>query len=122
MGSGKLPQKVIKKSFKYFKELFNKSSDGSINQLDRSLDDKDGKDGKDKDKLKPYSSKLAERAKKKAWYSVLYPSYKSRSEDFKKLFKDVPDEERLVVGESDAIKQILVNNLRKLYLVFCETR
>lgn len=101
MGSGKLPQKVIKKSFKYFKELFNKSSDSSINQLDRLLDEKDGKD---KDKLKPYSSKLAERAKKKAWYSVLYPSYKSRSEDFKKLFKDVPDEERLVVGESHANK------------------
>lgn len=44
-------------------------------------------------------SKISERAKKKAWYSVLYPSYKSRSEDFKKLFKDVPDDERLIVGE-----------------------
>lgn len=44
-------------------------------------------------------SKISERAKKKAWYSVLYPSYKSRSEDFKKLFKDVPDDERLIVGK-----------------------
>lgn len=44
-------------------------------------------------------SKVSERAKKKAWYSVLYPSYKSRSEDFKKLFKGVPDDERLVVGK-----------------------
>lgn len=44
------------------------------------------------------SGKVSERAKKKAWYSVLYPSYKSRSEDFKKLFKGVPDDERLVVG------------------------
>lgn len=44
-------------------------------------------------------TKVSERAKKKAWYSVLYPSYKSRSEDFKKLFKGVPDDERLVVGE-----------------------
>lgn len=43
--------------------------------------------------------KVSDRAKKKAWYSVLYPSYKSRSEDFKKLFKGVPDDERLVVGE-----------------------
>lgn len=59
-------------------------------------------DGKDKDK-RPGSSKLAEKAKKKAWYSVLYPSYKSRAEDFKKLFKDVPDDERLVVGESLSI-------------------
>lgn len=46
-------------------------------------------------------SKLAERAKKKAWYNVIYPTYKSRSEDFKKLFS-VPDDERLVVGESNA--------------------
>lgn len=45
------------------------------------------------------SGKVSERAKKKAWYSVLYPSYKSRSEDFKKLFKGVPDDERLVVGK-----------------------
>lgn len=45
-------------------------------------------------------SKVSERAKKKAWYSVLYPSYKSRTEDFKKLFKGVPDDERLVVGEN----------------------
>lgn len=36
--------------------------------------------------------------KKSAWYSVLYPTYKSRSEDYKKIFKDVPDDERLVVG------------------------
>lgn len=43
--------------------------------------------------------KDATRTKKKsAWYTVLYPTYKSRSEDFKKIFKDVPDEERLVVG------------------------
>lgn len=48
---------------------------------------------------RPKSSKLSERAKKKSWYSVLYPSYKSRSEDFKKLFKGVPDDERLVVGK-----------------------
>lgn len=51
------------------------------------------------DKPAKHSSKVSERAKKKSWYSVLYPSYKSRSEDFKKLFKGVPDDERLVVGE-----------------------
>lgn len=44
------------------------------------------------------SSRLAEKAKKKAWYNVIYPSYKSRSEDFKKLF-DIPDDERLLVGK-----------------------
>lgn len=53
------------------------------------------------DEERPKSiSKVSERAKKKAWYSVLYPSYKSRTEDFKKLFKGVPDDERLVVGEN----------------------
>lgn len=42
--------------------------------------------------------KLGEKAKKKAWYNVIYPSYKSRTEDFKKLF-NFPEEERLLVGK-----------------------
>jgi hypothetical protein len=46
---------------------------------------------------RPQSSKLGDKAKKKAWYSVIYPSYKSRSEDFKKLF-NIPEDERLLVG------------------------
>lgn len=52
-------------------------------------------------KEKKYGDKKSsERPKKKsAWYNVLYPTYKSRSEDFKRLFKDVPDDERLIVGE-----------------------
>ncbi|XP_074033208.1 GRAM domain containing 1B isoform X4 [Leptinotarsa decemlineata] len=37
--------------------------------------------------------------KKSSWFNPFYPSYKSRSEDFKKLFKDVPDDERLVVHQ-----------------------
>lgn len=59
-------------------------------------------DLKDSKKSSSGGSKLAERAKKKAWYNVIYPSYKSRSEDFKKLFH-VPDDERLVVGELQVI-------------------
>lgn len=43
--------------------------------------------------------KLSDRAKKKSWYNVIYPSYKSRSQTFKKLFKEVPNEERLIVGK-----------------------
>lgn len=50
------------------------------------------------DDAKRPNSKLAEKAKKKAWYNVIYPSYKSRSEDFKKLFK-LPEDERLLVGK-----------------------
>jgi len=30
---------------------------------------------------------------------VLSPTYKSRSEDFKRIFKDIPNAERLIVGE-----------------------
>jgi len=48
--------------------------------------------------------------KKSAWYSALYPTYKSKSEDFKRIFKDVPDDERLVVDYSCALqKEILVH-------------
>jgi len=45
-------------------------------------------------------ARSSDRSKKKSsWYNVLYPTYKSRSEDFKRIFKDVPDDERLVVGK-----------------------
>ena len=30
---------------------------------------------------------------------VLSPTYKSRSEDFKRIFKDIPNDERLMVGK-----------------------
>lgn len=45
------------------------------------------------------NAKISERVRKKSWYNVIYPSYKSRSQTFKKLFKDVPSDERLIVGE-----------------------
>lgn len=55
------------------------------------------------------------RSKKKSWYSSLYPTYKSRSEDFKKLFKDLPDDERLIVDYSCALqKDILAHG--RLYV------
>ncbi|XP_014086496.2 protein Aster-B isoform X2 [Bactrocera oleae] len=65
---------------------------------------------------KPKSgSRLSERAKKKSWYNVLYPNYKSRAEDFKKLFKEVPCEERLIVDYSCALQRdILVQG--RLYV------
>lgn len=44
-------------------------------------------------------SKLSQRVKKKSWYSPFYPCYKTRSDDFKKLFKEVSTDERLVVGK-----------------------
>lgn len=45
------------------------------------------------------NGKISERVRKKSWYNVIYPSYKSRSQTFKKLFKDVPNDERLIVGK-----------------------
>ena len=34
------------------------------------------------------------------YFKVLSPSYKTKSEDFRKTFKDVPDTERLIVGKN----------------------
>ncbi|GAB0099832.1 GRAM domain-containing protein 1B [Sergentomyia squamirostris] len=85
----------------------NQRSSGEIHPLNRSAS---------QEIERPKStSKVSERAKKKSWYSVLYPTYKSRSEDFKKLFKGVPDDERLVVDYSCALqKDILVHG--RLYV------
>ncbi|KAG8197913.1 hypothetical protein JTE90_020292 [Oedothorax gibbosus] len=53
--------------------------------------------------------------KKPSWYNMLNPTYKSRSEDFKRLFKDLPDSERLIVDYSCALqKDILVHG--RLYV------
>ncbi|XP_046387385.1 protein Aster-B-like isoform X2 [Ischnura elegans] len=51
-----------------------------------------------------------DKAKKSSWYNALYPTYKTRSEDFKRIFKDLPAEERLIVDYSSALqKDILVH-------------
>ncbi|GFY64313.1 protein Aster-B [Trichonephila inaurata madagascariensis] len=64
------------------------------------------------DKLK--SSEKKEK-KKSSWYNMLNPTYKSRSDDFKRLFKDLPDSERLIVDYSCALqKDILVHG--RLYV------
>ncbi|XP_043276592.1 protein Aster-B [Venturia canescens] len=61
------------------------------------------------------SSRVDRVKKKSSWYNVLYPTYKSRSEDFKRIFKDVPDDERLVVDYSCALqREILVHG--RLYV------
>lgn len=40
---------------------------------------------------------------------MLNPTYKSRSDDFKRLFKDLPDSERLIVGKYLHITYIYSN-------------
>ncbi|XP_053682390.1 protein Aster-B-like [Sabethes cyaneus] len=74
------------------------------------------KQEKSLDKSGKSQKNLTERAKKTPWYNAIYPSYKSRTEDFKKLFKEVPtDDERLIVDYSCAIqKDILVHG--RLYV------
>ncbi|KAH9367846.1 hypothetical protein HPB48_003109 [Haemaphysalis longicornis] len=75
----------------------------------RSLDKSSGSDGK-------VSNKLLEKKKKtSSWYNMLNPTYKSRSEDFKRLFKDLPETERLIVDYSCALQRdILVHG--RLYV------
>ncbi|XP_064470433.1 protein Aster-B-like isoform X2 [Ornithodoros turicata] len=62
------------------------------------------------------SAKLMEKKKKtSSWYNMLNPSYKSKSEDFKRLFKDLPETERLIVDYSCALQRdILVHG--RLYV------
>ncbi|XP_066281232.1 protein Aster-B-like isoform X13 [Branchiostoma lanceolatum] len=49
------------------------------------------------------------------WYNMLHPTYKSKCEDFHKLFKHLPETERLLVDYSCALqKDILVHG--RLYL------
>ncbi|KAF6204901.1 hypothetical protein GE061_019065 [Apolygus lucorum] len=61
------------------------------------------------------SDKLKKNKSKKTPWTWLYPTYKSRSDDFKRLFKDIPADERLVVDYSCAIQRdILVHG--RLYV------
>ncbi|XP_029170647.1 protein Aster-B-like isoform X1 [Nylanderia fulva] len=92
----------------------NKSDDQSQDLINRSSDSADlNKSSSHESKKETRSS---DRTKKKSsWYNVLYPTYKSRSEDFKRIFKDVPDDERLVVDYSCALqREILVHG--RLYV------
>ncbi|XP_068098019.1 protein Aster-A isoform X3 [Hyperolius riggenbachi] len=53
--------------------------------------------------------------KMQSWYSMLSPTYKQRNEDFRKIFKKLPDTERLIVDYSCALqKDILLQG--RLYL------
>ena len=69
--------------------------------ISRSLDDATSSASKKSDKKKKSTS----------WYSSMFSStYKSRSEEFRKFFKDIPHDERLIVDYSCALqKDILVH-------------
>ncbi|XP_034384926.1 protein Aster-A isoform X2 [Cyclopterus lumpus] len=55
----------------------------------------------------PLASRHFSRNAKKmqSWYNVLSPTYKQRNEDFRKLFKKLPDTERLIVDYSCALQK-----------------
>ncbi|KAM9431891.1 protein Aster-A isoform 2-T4 [Clarias gariepinus] len=65
----------------------------------------------------PISSRHFTRNAKKmqSWYNALSPTYKQRNEEFRKLFKKLPETERLIVDYSCALqKDILLQG--RLYL------
>ncbi|XP_034253149.1 protein Aster-B-like isoform X3 [Thrips palmi] len=86
----------------------SRGSDSSQADISRSVSHESGKERKE--------SRGSDRSKKKSsWYNILYPTYKSRSKDFNRIFKDVPPEERLIVDYSCAVaKEILIHG--RLYV------
>ncbi|XP_076756914.1 protein Aster-B [Xylocopa sonorina] len=95
-------------SLNKFDDQFQQQQDAANKSSDSSQPVKTLHDGKKE-------TRSSERNKKKSWYHVLYPTYKSRSDDFKRIFKDVPDDERLVVDYSCALqREILVHG--RLYV------
>ncbi|EEB17762.1 conserved hypothetical protein [Pediculus humanus corporis] len=78
-------------------------------ELNRSIShDSNNKDRKE--------SRGSDRSKKKSsWYNVFYSTYKSRSEQLKRYFKDLPSDERLIGDYSCALqREILVQG--RLYV------
>lgn len=86
---------ISEKSFETsLNSILNKCSETSLDMTS------DGKDDKKTDRKK----------KSQPWYTMLNPTYKSRSEDFKRQFKDIPADERLICDYSCALqKEILVH-------------
>ncbi|KAL3280124.1 hypothetical protein HHI36_017629 [Cryptolaemus montrouzieri] len=85
--------------------LDRKSSNTDLNQAETTKTDSSSSTTGTKEKKK----------KKSSWFNAFYPTYKSRSEDFKRIFKEVPDDQRLVVDYSCAVqKEILVHG--RLYV------
>ncbi|XP_029636054.1 protein Aster-B isoform X4 [Octopus sinensis] len=97
---------------------FEKSLDNVMDKIsDRSFDlsmhfDKNSfsDTGRDDESRSLKQTKAEKKRKSSSWYSVLSPTYKSRSEDYKKIFKEIPNDERLIVDYSCALqKDILVH-------------
>lgn len=97
---------------------FEKSLDNILDKCsEKSLDlslSVESKNGTISDKTSVDDSAISKKSDKKKktapWYTMWSPSYKSRTDDFRKFFKEVPSDERLIVDYSCAMqKDILVH-------------
>ncbi|UJR38575.1 hypothetical protein I4U23_031241 [Adineta vaga] len=74
------------------------------------------------DRLSSSSSTTTTTKKKKPWYNPFQSTYRQRNEEFRKLFKDLPNDERLIVDYSCAWqKEILIQGrmyISQNYLCF----
>ncbi|XP_064595531.1 protein Aster-B-like isoform X2 [Liolophura sinensis] len=108
------------KSFDNLIERLNSESQGSLNKSETKSTASNG-GGSDRETASKMSSddivvtvtkpsKVEKKKKSSALFTVLSPTYKSKTDDFKKTFKDIPNEERLIVDYSCALqKDILVH-------------
>ncbi|CAH1173491.1 unnamed protein product [Phaedon cochleariae] len=80
--------------------------DRSSSEVTPPKPQEEGKEGKER------GSRESRGKKKSSWFNSFYPSYKNKSEDFKKLFKEVPDDERLVVDYSCALQKEILHQGR----------
>ncbi|XP_060107452.1 protein Aster-B isoform X2 [Heteronotia binoei] len=83
--------------------------------VQRSCSSQSGRSGAKNSKVSPVYDRLNLIKKSQSWYNVLSPTYKQRNEDFRKLFKQLPDTERLIVDYSCALQRDILLQGR-LYL------
>jgi hypothetical protein len=83
------------------------NGNGALSELTQSLESNisressssSGNNSATKDVLLLPGTYNSKPSKKKMWYHVFTPSYKTKSSDFRKYFKDLPVDERLIVGK-----------------------
>ncbi|KAF4519428.1 hypothetical protein B566_EDAN008655 [Ephemera danica] len=111
----------------HHKREVSRSSDNSdVQPLDSdsssavtSRKDKEGKGSESgkSDKVEKLGVDRAANKKKSSWYNVLYPTYKTRSEGFKRIFRDLPADERLVV-----VLTLAIHVLHTFRLFLCSAK
>ncbi|KAL1518139.1 hypothetical protein ABEB36_001809 [Hypothenemus hampei] len=91
------------------------SQESSISRVSSSPDPSPQSDQRTTDSSLNVKKDNSRIKKKSSWFNSLYPTYKSRSADFKNTFIDIPSDERLIVDYSCALQRdILVQG--RLYI------